>query len=955
MSSQLEIKGANEHNLQNISLTLPRDKLVVITGVSGSGKSSLAFDTIFAEGQRRYLESLSAYARQFLGLKEKPDVEQITGLSPVISIDQKSTSRNNPRSTVATVTEVYDYLRLLFARLGVAHDPAGQPIKPLSSTEIIRGVKSLPDGHRLLILAPVVIGQKGEHAHIPAIYQQQGYSRARVDGIIYDLDEFPTLAKQVKHDIEIVVDRLVNSEDNADRIAQSVTAALSIAQGPMVVIDVSDDDSAHRFSQTYYNPEFPDFVPPVMEPRTFSFNSPHGACQTCSGLGQRLEVSPELVLPNVNLTISEGAIRPFNRLKFESWTMKRLAAVGERFGFSLRVPVAQLKKDDVDRILYGTGDEQYQLTLSNGFSFNSTYEGVINQLERRHRTTDSAFVRSEIENFMVKRHCHSCGGQRLAPAVLAVTVADQSIADVCSLTVTEARDFLASLTWDNPGQEKLAGPIVAEVQARLGFLCEVGLDYLTLDRSANTLSGGEAQRIRLATQIGSGLQGVLYILDEPSIGLHQRDNDRLLQTLARLRDLGNSVLVVEHDEDTIRRADWVVDIGPGAGESGGRVVAAGTPEEVAANPDSLTGDYLDGRRRIDYPTRRRRPTESRLEIVGARAHNLKKIDVEIPLGLLVGVSGVSGSGKSTLINDILANELHVRLHRAQAQVGPHDDIRGVTEHLDKVVIIDQSPIGRTPRSNAATYVGLYTPVRSLMAMTPEARLRGFGPGHFSFNVAGGRCEACSGDGVIKKEMHFLPDIYVTCEVCRGQRYNPEVLSVRYKGLTVSDILNLSVSEALAVFDNQPTIKNKLQTLEAVGLGYITLGQSAPTLSGGEAQRVKLAKELSRRPTGRTIYILDEPTVGLHMEDVRRLIEILQALVEAGNSVIVIEHNLDVLKNADWLIDMGPGGGVGGGRVVAAGSPESVATQAKSVTGQFLAPMLRRSAKPASSGRVKVKS
>ena len=940
MANQLEIRGANEHNLKNISLILPRDQLVVVTGVSGSGKSSLAFDTIFAEGQRRYLESLSAYARQFLGLKEKPDVEQITGLSPVISIDQKSTGRNNPRSTVATVTEIYDYLRLLFARLGVAHDPAGQPISSLSPTEIIRGVTALPADHRLLILAPVVTSQKGEHAHIPAIYQQQGYSRARVDGIIYDLDEFPSLAKQIKHDIEIVVDRVVNSQDNADRIGQSVNAALAIAQGPLVVIDASDDDRRHRFSQTYYNPEFPDFVPPALEPRTFSFNSPQGACQTCSGLGQRLEVSPELVIPNGNLTINEGAIRPFNRLKAESWTLKRLAAVGERFGFSLRVPTGQLSPETLKRVLYGTGTEKYQLTLSNGFSFSTTYEGVIPQLERRHRQTDSAFIRQEIENFMIKRDCHDCQGRRLAPAVLAVTINDRSIADVCTLTVVEALDWIGSLSWDKPGQTKMAGPILAEVGARLGFLQEVGLDYLTLDRSANTLSGGEAQRIRLATQIGSGLQGVLYVLDEPSIGLHQRDNDRLLKTLARLRDLGNSVLVVEHDEDTIRRADYVVDIGPGAGEAGGQVVAIGTPQEVAANPDSLTGDYLAGRRQIDYPPKRRRPTAARLEIVGARAHNLKDLTVEIPLGLLIGVSGVSGSGKSSLINDVLANELHVRLHRANASVGPHDDLRGVAEHLDKVVIIDQSPIGRTPRSNSATYVGLYTPIRTLMAATTEARLRGFGPGHFSFNVAGGRCEACSGDGVIKKEMHFLPDIYVVCEVCQGQRYSPEVLTVRYRGRTISDILNLSVTEALELFDNQPAIKNKLKTLSAVGLGYIKLGQSAPTLSGGEAQRVKLSKELSRRPTGRTIYILDEPTVGLHMEDVKRLVEILQTLVSAGNSVIIIEHNLDVLKNADWLIDLGPDGGAGGGRVVAIGTPEAVAQQSKSVTGQFLKPMLR---------------
>ena len=945
MSNQLEIRGANEHNLKNISLSLPRDQLVVITGVSGSGKSSLAFDTIFAEGQRRYLESLSAYARQFLGLKEKPNVEQITGLSPVISIDQKSTGRNNPRSTVATVTEIYDYLRLLFARLGIAHDPAGEPISSLSPTEIIRGVTALSADHRLLILAPVVIGQKGEHAHIPSIYQQQGYSRARVDGIIYDLDEFPALAKQVKHDIEIVIDRVVNNEDNADRIGQSVTAALAIAQGPLMIVDVSDDDHLHRFSQTYYSPDFPDFVPPVLEPRTFSFNSPQGACSTCSGLGQRLEVRPELVIPNGNLTINEGAIRPFNRLKPDSWTIKRLAAVGERFGFGLRVPTGEFSPENIKRVLYGTGPEKYQLSLSNGFTFQTVYEGVIPQLERRHRSTDSAFVRQEIEHFMVKQHCHDCQGRRLAPAVLAVTVAGQSIADVCTLTIIEALDWIDSLNWDKPGQAKIADPVIVEIKARLGFLREVGLDYLTLDRAANTLSGGEAQRIRLATQIGSGLQGVLYVLDEPSIGLHQRDNNRLLQTLARLRDLGNSVLVVEHDEDTIRQADYVVDIGPGAGEAGGLVVAAGTPEEVAANPDSLTGDYLAGRRRIDYPSKRRRPTDAKLEIVGARSHNLKNLTVEIPLGLFIGVSGVSGSGKSSLINDVLANELHVRLHRVNTAVGPHDDLRGVAEHLDKVVIIDQSPIGRTPRSNAATYVGLYTPIRSLMAATPEARLRGFGPGHFSFNVAGGRCEACTGDGLIKKEMHFLPDIYVVCEVCQGLRYSPEVLTVRYKGRTVSDILGLSVTEALAMFDNQPPIKNKLKTLAAVGLGYIRLGQSAPTLSGGEAQRVKLAKELSRRPTGRTIYILDEPTVGLHMDDVKRLIEILQALVAAGNSVVVIEHNLDILKNADWLIDLGPGGGAAGGQVVATGTPEAVVQQPQSVTGQFLRSRLRRQPAP----------
>ena len=942
----LVIKGASEHNLKNVSVDIPRDQLVVITGVSGSGKSSLAFDTIFAEGQRRYLESLSAYARQFLGLKEKPAVEQISGLSPVISIDQKSTGRNNPRSTVATVTEIYDYLRLLYARLGVAHDPAGKPIKRLSPTEIIRAVMALPAGHRLLILAPIAIAQKGQFAHLGDLYRQQGYARLRVDGIIYDLDELPKLAKQVKHDIEVVVDRVVNNDSNKSRISQSVTAALGLATGPLVVIDADDDDRIYRFSQHYHNPQFPDFVAPEMEPRTFSFNSPHGACPTCSGLGQRLEVSPALVIPNGNLSISEGALRPYNRMKMDAWTMKRLAAVAKRYKFSLRQPTKELPTSALEKILYGTGSTLYKVEMSSGFAFESVYEGVITVLERLYRETDSDYRRREIERFMIRKACHVCQGQRLQPAVLAVLVGGQSIAAVADKTVGEARGFFQGLKWSKAEDRRLAEPILAELIARLSFLEEVGLGYLSLGRAANTLSGGEAQRIRLATQIGSGLQGVLYVLDEPSIGLHQRDNDRLLATLMRLRDSGNSVLVVEHDEATIRRADYVVDVGPGAGRAGGEIVAAGSPAAIESNRQSLTGDYLAGRRRIDLPKRRRRPQGNCLKIVGAAANNLKQIDVEIPLGLLVGVSGVSGSGKSSLVNDILAKELLARLHFAQVAAGSHTDIKGVEDHLDKVIIIDQSPIGRTPRSNAATYVGLYTPIRNLLAATTEARVRGFSPGHFSFNVIGGRCEACQGDGTIKKEMHFLPDIYVVCDVCTGQRYTPEVLEVRYQGLTVSDILGLSVAEAANVFAEIPAVANKIKTLVDVGLGYITLGQPAPTLSGGEAQRVKLAKELSRRPTGRTIYILDEPTTGLHMEDVANLIAVLQRLVSGGNTVIVIEHNLDVLKSVDWLIDLGPEGGAAGGELIACGSPEAVAANPESATGHFLKPSLQPPPQPA---------
>ena len=932
---KIQVRGASEHNLKQIDVDIPRDQLVVITGVSGSGKSTLAFDTIYAEGQRRYLESLSSYARQFLGLRDKPAVESINGLSPVISIDQKSTARNNPRSTVATVTEIYDYLRLLYARLGTPHDPAGQPIVSLSQTEIIERVMALPSNHRLIILAPIARQQKGEFAHLPELYSRQGYSRVRVDRVIYDLDEFPVLKKQVKHDIELVVDRVKNEETNRARISSSISTALNASSGPLLVLDADDNNKLHRFSQYYTSPEFPDFIPPEMEPRTFSFNSPQGACPACSGLGQRLEVSPELVLPNSNLTINQGAFRPFRPL-----ILKQIQAVAQDRGFSPQVPVNQLSQEARDLILHGTGQQIYSIRLGNGSNWRTTYEGIIANLQRLHKNTDSDSSRRELERYMVKNECHQCQGKRLIEAVLLVSIANKSIAETTALTVLAAQKFFSQLKWSNSAEESLAQPILAEILARLSFLVEVGLGYLTLDRTANSLSGGEAQRIRLATQIGSGLQGVIYILDEPSIGLHQRDNDRLLKTLFKLRDLGNSVLVVEHDEETIRRADYLVDVGPGAGVAGGEITAVGQPNEVAASQISVTADYLAGRKEISYPKKRRPTGKDWLTIKGARSHNLKNIEAKIPLGVLVGVSGVSGSGKSSLINDIVANELQQRLNLAQTTPGPHDSLEWTPDSLDKVVIIDQSPIGRTPRSNPATYVGLYTPIRDLMAATQEARWRGFGPGHFSFNVTGGRCEACRGDGTIKKEMHFLPDIYVVCEVCQGRRYNPEVLEVRYQGLNISEILDLSIASALDIFAKVPAVKSRLQTLFDVGLGYVSLGQPAPTLSGGEAQRVKLSKELSRRQTGKTIYILDEPTTGLHMEDVARLITILQKLVSAQNSVIVIEHNLDVLKNADYLIDLGPEGGAAGGEIVAAGRPEEVAKNKASITGQFLAKVLK---------------
>jgi excinuclease ABC subunit A len=936
MSDSIIIRGAREHNLKDISLTIPRGKLVVITGLSGSGKSSLAFDTIYAEGQRRYVESLSAYARQFLGLMEKPDVDQIDGLSPAISIDQKSTSRN-PRSTVATVTEIYDYLRLLFARTGIPHCPVcGKPVARQTSTAVLDQIMKTDAGTRLMVLAPIVIDKKGAFEHIPEQYQRAGFARARVDGVVYALDEFPTLDKNYKHNIEVVVDRVVNSEDNRTRLSQSVEQAFDITNG-LLTVNNADTNADTFYSLKYACVDHPNVAIPELEPRTFSFNSPHGACPVCTGLGSRLEVDPELVIPNGNLTLAEGAIRPFNRVNTDAWYMKKMQAVAERYGFSIHAPTGELNRDQLDKILYGTGSETFRVSLGIGRSFNTTYEGVIPNLERRHRETDSDFIRRDIERFMQERPCHACKGKRLKPEVLAVTVDGHSIMDICELSIDDAVTFFKNIKLDAT-QSQIAVQILKEINARLNFLRDVGLNYLNLLRSAVSLSGGEAQRIRLATQIGSGLQGVLYVLDEPSIGLHQRDNGRLLKTLERLRDLGNTVIVVEHDEETIRSADYLVDIGPGAGIHGGEVVAIGTPEEVEKTKDSITGQFISGKREIKVPKKRRAGNGKSLVIKNAREHNLKNLDVEIPLGQLVVVSGVSGSGKSTLINDILAKELSARLMRAQAVPGRHDDIEGIKQ-LDKAIVIDQSPIGRTPRSNPATYTGVFTPIRELFAQMPEAKLRGYSPGRFSFNVKGGRCENCSGDGVIKIEMHFLPDVYVPCEVCHGKRYNREALEIHYKGKTIADVLAMTCEQGLEFFENQPAISRKLQTLVDVGLGYITLGQPATTLSGGEAQRIKLASELSRRPTGRTLYILDEPTTGLHMADVDKLLHVLHALVDSGNSMVVIEHNLDVIKNADHIIDMGPEGGEAGGQVVAIGTPEQVAKNKDSYTGEYLKQML----------------
>lgn len=938
MPEVIRVTGAREHNLKNISVEIPRDKLVVITGLSGSGKSSLAFDTIYAEGQRRYVESLSSYARQFLGIMDKPDVESIDGLSPAISIDQKSTSRN-PRSTVATVTEIYDYMRLLFARIGVPHCPVcGKEVARRTPQAIIDEIMKIEAGTRLLILAPIVKGKKGEFAHIPEQYRKLGFARARVDGVVYALEEFPDLQKSYKHDIEIVVDRIAIAPEIIGRVTQSVEQALDLADGVVELMN-ADTSELTTFSQRYACIDHPNEEIPELEPRLFSFNAPQGACPVCTGLGSRLEVDPDLVF-NPNLTIAEGAIRPYNRVNSDAWYMKRLGEVADAHGFSLQVPVKELGAEALEKILYGTGSQKYTVELGGGRRYQSAYEGVIPNLERRHKETDSEFMRKDIERFMRDRRCHACNGARLKPVVLAVTVHGLNIMDICNLGVDSALDMFKNNLKLNENEQFIARQIMKEITDRLGFMSNVGLNYLELSRAANTLSGGEAQRIRLATQIGSGLQGVLYVLDEPSIGLHQRDNDRLISTLKHLRDLGNTVLVVEHDEDTIRHADYLLDIGPGAGVAGGEVVAAGTPEEVAKNEASITGRYLSGTEKIDVPKKRRTIEKDRkLVIRGARENNLRDIDVEFPLGIITVVSGVSGSGKSTLVNDILAKELSARLHRAQTVPGAHENIEGIN-HLDKAIIIDQSAIGRTPRSNPATYTGVFTPIRELFASTPEANIRGYKAGRFSFNVKGGRCENCQGDGVIKIEMHFLPDVYVTCDVCQGKRYNREALEIKYKEKTISDVLEMTVEQAAEFFKNVQSIGRKLDTLVEVGLGYIRLGQPATTFSGGEAQRIKLATELSRRATGKTLYILDEPTTGLHSADVKRLLAILQKLVEGGNSMVIIEHNLDVIKCADHLIDMGPEGGMGGGQVVAFGTPEEVSKVTASFTGKYLKELLK---------------
>ena len=932
MADFLEIKGAREHNLKNVDLKIPRDKLVVITGLSGSGKSSLAFDTIYAEGQRRYMESLNSYARQFLGTMDKPDVDQITGLSPAISIDQKSTSRN-PRSTVATVTEIYDYLRLLFARIGTPHCPiCGRDVVRRTPQSIVDNIMNLEEGSRLILLAPIAKAKKGEFAHIPEEFSKKGFARARVDGVIYALDEFPELEKNIKHNIEIVVDRLVLSKEMRTRLAQSVEQALEMTGG---ILEILNDETGEVkiFSQRYACELHPDEHIPELEPRLFSFNAPQGACETCSGLGTRMEIDPELVL-SPNLTISEGAIRPYNRVMEKGYRIKLLEEVAKHHGFSTKVPTKKLSKEAIEIILYGTKtDEKYPIEM-NGRVYNMNFEGVITNLERRHRDTGSEFQRKDIERFMRVRKCQTCGGKRLKPVVLAVTVAGLNIVEICDLAIDEAVELFKNLEL-NEQQKFISTQILKEISSRLGFMNNVGLNYLELSRAANTLSGGEAQRIRLATQIGSGLQGVLYVLDEPSIGLHQRDNDKLIATLKNLRDLHNTVLVVEHDEDTIRAADWLVDVGPGAGVNGGIIVASGTPEEVSKNPKSLTGQFLSGKDKIQTPKKRRKIQKNeKLVIKNARENNLKNIDVEIPLGVMTVVSGVSGSGKSTLVNEILSKELLARKHRAQEVPGAHDEILGL-EKLDKAIVIDQSAIGRTPRSNPATYTGVFTQIRELFAGTPEANIRGYKAGRFSFNVKGGRCENCQGDGVIKIEMHFLPDVYVECDVCHGKRYNREALEILYKGKTISDVLEMTIDEATEFFENIPAIYRKLKTIQEVGLGYIKLGQPATTFSGGEAQRIKLATELARASTGKTMYILDEPTTGLHNADVKRLLSILNRLVDAGNSMVIIEHNLDIVKSADWLIDMGPEGGAGGGTVVATGTPEQVSKVEKSWTGKYL--------------------
>jgi len=944
-SPVISVRGAREHNLRDVSVELPRDKLIVFTGLSGSGKSSLAFDTIYAEGQRRYVESLSSYARQFLGQMDKPDVDSIEGLSPAISIDQKSASRN-PRSTVGTITEVYDYLRLLYARIGVQHCPDdGTRLQRQTPQQIVDRVLELPEGTRFQVLAPVVRGRKGEYDTLLEDLSGQGYVRARIDGEVVQIDEFlasgERLARYEQHDIEVVVDRLVLKDGIERRLTDSLESALQLADG-VAQIDIvardSDEGEVLTFSQhlacgtcgaSYDEPA----------PRNFSFNSPYGACETCDGLGTTFEVDPELVIPDGDLSVNDGAIAPW-RSAHTRYFVRMLDAVAEANGIDLDVAWSALPAKHRTLLLHGTGGNltvKYRNRYGRNRTYTTEYEGVINWIKRRHEAAESDWSREQFEGYMREVPCSACGGARLRPFTLAVTVNGRNIAEVCEMSIADAAAFLGALELSERDR-MIAERVTREINARLGFLLDVGLDYLSLARSAGTLAGGEAQRIRLASQIGSGLVGTLYVLDEPSIGLHQRDNRRLIDTLTRLRDLGNTVLVVEHDEETIRESDWVVDIGPGAGEHGGQVVHSGPVAALLKAKGSVTGDYIAGRRSIPVPEVRRTPSGDHLRIIGAREHNLANIDVDIPLGCFVAVTGVSGSGKSTLVRDILLPVLMQRIYSSKTPAGRHKRIDGI-EHLDKVIDMDQSPIGRTPRSNPATYTGVFDNIRKLFATTNEAKVRGYQPGRFSFNVKGGRCEACSGDGTIKIEMHFLPDVYVPCEVCKGARYNRDTLDIEFKGKNIADVLNMPVAEAVEFFANQPRIVRYLQTLMDVGLGYVRLGQSAPTLSGGEAQRVKLATELAKRSTGHTIYLLDEPTTGLHFEDVRRLLTVLGRLVDAGNTVLVIEHNLDVIKTADWLIDLGPEGGIGGGTVVAEGTPEQVAAVEASHTGRFLRDLL----------------
>ena len=940
MRDEIVIRGAREHNLKNVNLTIPRDKLIVFTGLSGSGKSSLAFDTIYAEGQRRYVESLSSYARQFLGQMEKPDVDTIEGLSPAISIDQKSTS-NNPRSTVGTVTEIHDYLRLLYARIGIPHCPkCGRVIRRQTVDEVVEQVMAFGEGARVQIIAPAVRGRKGEHVKLLEQIQKDGYVRVKVDGEIYDIADVPKLDKKLKHTIDVIVDRIVVRAGAESRLAGSLETAFAFGAG---LAKVEHNGEEQLFSENYACPDCGVSIE-ELTPRMFSFNNPYGACPTCSGLGALMKIDPALIVPNEELSLRQGAINVtgWQSSNTASIAGMYLAALGDKYGFDMDTPFNKLSEQARHAILYGTGNERIHIEYRREFgegSYDSPFEGVIPNLERRYKETQSDYMKHEIEEYMANIPCPDCKGKRLKSESLAVTVGGMNIAQLSDMTVRHAREKLSALTL-NKTEEMIAGRILKEIDSRLGFLISVGLDYLTLSRAAGTLSGGEAQRIRLATQIGSSLVGVLYILDEPSIGLHQRDNAKLIDTLKGMRDIGNTLIVVEHDEETMLNADYIVDIGPGPGEHGGEVVFAGTPEEIMTDEKSITGKYLSGREYIAVPAKRRETGENWLQIRGARANNLKNVNVDIPLGVFTCVTGVSGSGKSSLVNEVLKKTLLRDLNRARTRPGEHDEILGI-DKLDKIIDIDQSPIGRTPRSNPATYTGLFDLIRDVFAQTPDAKMRGYTNGRFSFNVKGGRCEACRGDGILKIEMHFLPDIYVPCEVCGGKRYNRETLEVKYKGKTIADVLDMTVEEALKFFAPLPKLARKLQTLYDVGLGYIRLGQSSTTLSGGEAQRVKLATELARRDTGRTLYVLDEPTTGLHTDDVKRLIAILQRLCDGGSTVVVIEHNLDVIKTADYIIDLGPEGGDMGGMIVCTGTPEQVAQNKKSYTGIYLKPMLEK--------------